>query len=91
VAFLRPASVAVHNDGDVLRQTPRIQLIEQARFFTIFGFEQLRRLHVWILKNTIANLRGPVDGGPISVATLYTAKLTQQLGARNGAFHGEYL
>jgi hypothetical protein len=34
-ALFRPASVAVHNDGDVLRQTREINLREQFGFFGI--------------------------------------------------------
>ena len=34
---LRPAAIAVHDDGDVLRQPPRVQLLQQARLFAIGG------------------------------------------------------
>jgi hypothetical protein len=46
MAPLGPAAVAVHDDSDVSRQAPRIELFEQARLCAIGGLEQLGRLHV---------------------------------------------
>ena len=36
---LRPAAIAVHDDGDVPRQPLRIQAFQQARFFAAGRFE----------------------------------------------------
>ena len=46
VAPLRPAAVAVHDDGDMLREAPRVELLEEARLLAACRLEQVRRLHV---------------------------------------------
>jgi hypothetical protein len=52
VTPLRPASVAVHDDGDVLREPARIQISEQAFFFAAGWFERVRCLHEIIPANS---------------------------------------
>jgi len=39
VPALRPAAVAVHDDGDVPRQPLRIEVFQQARFYAAGRFE----------------------------------------------------
>ena len=43
---LRPAAVAIHDDGDVARQTARIELREQARLFAGRRFGEFRGFHL---------------------------------------------
>ena len=42
MAPLRPAAVAIHDDGDVLREPVRIKFTEQPLFFEVRGFERFR-------------------------------------------------
>jgi len=48
------SAITVHDDGDMLRQAVRVQPVEQARFFAIFGCKQFGRLHVWNSQATFA-------------------------------------
>ncbi len=41
---LGPTPVTIHDDSDMVRQAPRIELVEQMRLFLIVGFEQFRRV-----------------------------------------------
>ena len=45
VAALRPAAVAVHDDGDVLGQALAVDLLQQSSFFLAGRFQLLRGLH----------------------------------------------
>ena len=40
MAALRPAAVAVHDDGEVLGESLEIKFIEKLRFFAVGGFEK---------------------------------------------------
>ena len=42
---LRPAAVAVHDDGEVLGEALEIKFIEKLRFFAVGGFEKFAGFH----------------------------------------------
>ena len=45
VAALRPAAVAVHDDGEVLGQALQVNFIEKLRFGAVGGFEKFAGFH----------------------------------------------
>lgn len=45
VAALSPAAVAVHNDGDVLRETLQIYFVEGCRFLGIGRLQEFACFH----------------------------------------------
>jgi len=45
VAALRPAAIAIHDNGHVLRKAARIELLKQPRFITRSGLEEIGGFH----------------------------------------------
>ena len=45
VAALRPAAIAVHDDGEMLRQPLQIELFEKRNFLPIAGFQEIGWFH----------------------------------------------
>ncbi len=42
---LGPTAIAIHDDGDVARQAPRVELFEQAHLVSLRGLENLGGFH----------------------------------------------
>ena len=57
---LRPAAIAIHNDGDVLRETVGVQISGAAAFLEVRGFERFGCFHAIIPANPV-ELRGAIS------------------------------
>jgi hypothetical protein len=45
MAALRPAAVAIHDDGQVLRQAPGVEFLEIFRFFAVRVLQEFFNFH----------------------------------------------